>query len=79
MARRKGEYQGHKNWTQWNVSLWINNEEPLYREAEDLCKRYGRRGGARRMLQELPKKTPDGAAYSFAAVYAAMDGMSCKR
>ncbi len=79
MARRSGEYQGHKNWTQWNVSLEINNEESLYRRAVSLCERYGRRGGARRLLQELPKKTHDGATYSFAAVFAAMEGMSCKR
>ena len=25
-------YHGHKNYNAWNVSLWINNDESLYRE-----------------------------------------------
>ena len=24
-------YNGHKNWDYWNVSLWLYNDEPLYR------------------------------------------------
>lgn len=27
------EYQGHRSWNAWNVSLWICNDEPLYRFA----------------------------------------------
>ena len=27
------KYNGHKNWNHWNVSLWINNDERLYRHA----------------------------------------------
>ena len=34
------KFNGHKNWNHWNVSLWINNEEPLYRMAQ-YCVRMG--------------------------------------
>ena len=32
-------YNGHKNWNHWNVSLWINNDEMLYRRAKDCVTR----------------------------------------
>lgn len=28
-------YNGHKNWNHWNVSLWINNDESIYRMARN--------------------------------------------
>ena len=31
----KKQYLGHKNKNHWNVSLWINNDEGLYRTALD--------------------------------------------
>jgi hypothetical protein len=37
-------YEGWKNRGTWSVSLWINNEEPLYRAACDFMRSYkGRR------------------------------------
>lgn len=30
------EYNGHRSWNAWNVSLWINNTEPQYRLAQEL-------------------------------------------
>jgi hypothetical protein len=73
-------YNGFKNWTQWNVSLWINNDEGLYRMAVDACTRYKVRGAAIRALKrELTAmgldRTPDGAKYSEAALRAACVGI----
>lgn len=28
-------YNGHKNWTHWNVALWLGGDEGLYRFARD--------------------------------------------
>ena len=71
------QYNGHKNWNQWNVSLWINNDEGLY----NLARRFVRLSktkdeAARRMLYDLNEigitETPDGAPYTKTAIRAAM-------
>lgn len=72
------KYNGHKNWNHWNVSLWINNDEGLYRHALELLRgdRLSRDAAARRMLSNLHEmgitKTPDGAPYSISSIRAAM-------
>ena len=76
-------YNGHKNWNHWNVSLWINNDEGLYRMALNYVKFKGRSYSkdkcAEAMLSELHDvgitHTPDGAPYSKSAIRAAMVGM----
>jgi hypothetical protein len=69
------KYNGHKNWNYWNVSLWINNDEGLYRLALSYAGQFPRDQAARLMLAELPDKTPDGAPYSVSSIRAAMVGM----
>lgn len=76
------KYNGHKNWNHWNVSLWINNDEELYRMAQNFVARYpkvGRQKQAELMLQRLHDEgithTPDGAPYSVSSIRAAMVGM----
>lgn len=76
------KYNGHKNWNHWNVSLWINNDEVLYRMAQNFIARYprvGREVQAKKMLERLQDEdileTPDGAPYSVSSIRAAMVGM----
>ena len=74
-------YNGHKNWQQWNVSLWINNDEDLYSIAKNCVRRYrgARDSAARHMLERLRDEgiteTPGGAKYSVTSIRAAMVGM----
>ena len=80
MSKSHKEYNGHKNWNHWNVSLWINNDEGLYRYALE-CVRYNktRDMAAESMLNALEEmgiyKTPDGAPYSKTTIKAAMREM----
>lgn len=73
-------YNGHKNWAHWNVSLWINNDEGLYRMALEFVRSEGTKDkAARAMLQALQdagtNETPDGARYSVSSIRAAMAEM----
>lgn len=70
------EYQGHRSWNAWNVSLWINNEEPLYHEAVELVRAFGRTRAAYAMLSRLEgERTPDGAKYNYTCIYEALEGI----
>ena len=66
---------GHKNWNHWNVSLWIANDEMLYRLALDCMRDNGLDEAARQFLKAVGRKTPDGAPYSKTSVIAAMRGL----
>ena len=71
------KYNGHKNWNHWNVSLWINNDEGLYRMARECVQRTNNRTlAAAAFLSNMADfgtpKTPDGAPYSLSSVRAAM-------
>lgn len=73
-------FNGYKNWNQWNVSLWINNDEGLYRIAKASIRRtHTNADAAYVMKRELDDmgitQTPDGAKYSVTAIRAAMVGM----
>lgn len=74
-------FNGHKNWIHWNVSLWLNNDEGLYRM---MIRAYGhgrrpKPQAARMMFEQLQEHgqttTPDGARYSVTAIRAAMVGL----
>ena len=84
-------FNGHKNWNHWNVSLWINNDESLYRMARECVRRsrswhgFDRNGPTPReraaewFVERLAAvdvtHTPDGAPYTVTSVRAAMRGM----
>ena len=68
-------YQGHRSWNAWNVSLWINNDEPLYRMALSFVKQYGLGVGAVKLANALRgEKTPDGAVYNVTCLREALRG-----
>lgn len=74
------QFNGHKNWNHWNVSLWINNDEGLYSLANDcLANCKNKNIAAAEMLSSLHDaeifKTPDGAPYSVSSIKAAMRDM----
>jgi hypothetical protein len=83
MPHPHGSYNGHKNWNHWNVSLWINNDEPLYRMALEAVRRTpNKKEAAKRIMQNLREQfhtatpvTPDGAAYSVTTIRAAISEM----
>ena len=56
-------FNGWANWETWNVALWLQNEEPLYRHCVAFMKRYkGQTPWADLMAAgDLPMVTPDGA------------------
>lgn len=79
MKGNKG-YNGWKNYNQWNVALWINNDEGLYQLAQDFINANANRNDAARdmmLFLELAgqDKTPDGVPYNKTNIRAAMVGM----
>lgn len=64
------DYNGWKNRQTWNVSLWINNEEPLYRSACAYVKERKEKGkvptysGFIKHAGLANERTPDNISFS---------------
>ncbi|MCK5607954.1 hypothetical protein KAR91_39100 [Candidatus Pacearchaeota archaeon] len=64
------QYNGHRSWNAWNVSLWINNDETLYRFAMECVRginnnEKGINFAVRRFINGLGNsRTRDGAVYN---------------
>lgn len=70
------EYQGHRSWNAWNISLWLNNTESDYFHARELTIKYGRKRAARILTRQYgDTQTPDGAKYNYACIYEALEGI----
>ena len=72
-------YNCYKNYSQWNQSLWINNDEVLYRKACHLTRVFNREEAVSAMLEWLDcagvSHTPDGVKWSKAGIRAGMVGL----
>ena len=84
-------YNGHKNWNHWNVSLWLFNDEGLYRLVIDLVNDSATLDEAAiYILHALRHQgadyegvvnifklphTPDGAPYTRTSIRAALQGI----
>lgn len=69
-------YNGYKNYSQWNQSLWLNNDEGLYRMMQEHVNACSGGKTAQNILDELVDSgmthTPDGVKWSKAGIMADM-------
>ena len=57
----RNEYNGWTNYETWNVALWIDNEEPMYRAKQaHLAKGKFTAASAEKFVKgQMPNGTPD--------------------
>jgi len=65
------KHNGYRSWNEWNVSLWINNDEALYRHALELVENFTL-AQATKIFMHHHWTTPDGADYNRICVYNAL-------
>lgn len=69
-------YEGYPSWNSWNVSLWINNDYPLYRTAYNMVQEEGMRRAITILTRHWKgKRTPDGGVFNRRSIKLALEGM----
>lgn len=70
-------YNGHKSWAQWNVALWLLNDENEYKTMKHYAAIMGKDEAARALYHDkyIGHKTPDGAKFTITAIRNAMKGI----
>lgn len=68
------QYNGHRSWNAWNVSLWLHNDERLYRAMMDTIGALKNKDKAARHLALAlhGDRTPDGGKYNYTTIRLAM-------
>ncbi|WP_455596284.1 DUF7249 family protein [Cloacibacillus porcorum] len=73
------KYNGWKNCATWNVALWINNDEGLYRAAVEFMQTYKGKRPYAAFVKEMfmpNERTPDGYKWHDKALgYEELDDM----
>ena len=70
------EYNGHPSYNAWNISLWIANDEPLYRFALECLRGTGIKQATDRFMSVYGStSTPDGVLYTKTNVKRALAGL----
>jgi hypothetical protein len=70
------EYNGYPSWNTWNVSLWLNNDETIYKFCKEALKLKGRRKTIDFLVEMFQDcKTPDGARYNRRSITIALEDM----
>ena len=70
------EYNGHRSWNAWNVSLWLANDEFYYNVVNGLFERHGLAYAIEWFSYHYEgEKTPDGAVFNRLCIKLAIEDL----